>query len=69
MTLLNYLVRILWCLIGCCFSKMFIKVTVLEQYFGDPNDSQFNGNKILVSKDDSVSLKQSIELNCLSFIY
>ena len=48
---------------------MFIKVTVLEQYFGDPNDSQFNGNKILISKDDSVSLKQSIELNCLSFIY
>ena len=48
---------------------MLIKVIILEQYFGDPNDSRVNDNKALVSKDVSVSLKQSIELKCLNFVY
>ena len=48
---------------------MLIKVITLQQCFGELNDSRVNDNKIFVSKDDSVSLKQSIELNCLSFVY
>ena len=46
---------------------MLIKVVILEQYFDDPNDSRVS-DEILVSKDDSVSLKQSTGLDCLSFV-
>ena len=50
------------------FPKNAYKVIIHEHYFDDPKNSRVNDNKILVPKDDSLSLKHGIELNSNSII-